>query len=155
MTKCKIYKGVLPVLIAVGTLVQFAVPVSAERMTVSETNSLIQTQSIGQESISPYYENLIKINVDLNISNSGYATCIGNVNATIGCTCNVTLELQQKSGSSWRTIKEWTSSGRTNGFNEHWTLKGGYTYRLKLSADVYKSGQLVEQPRVYSNTVSY
>ena len=74
---------------------------------------------------------------------------------SVGYTCDATLELQQKSGSSWETVKEWSSSGRVNDFDEGWYVVRG-DYRLKASALVFDpTGRLVENQTAYSSVVEY
>lgn len=102
------------------------------------------------------YIALTKLEAKLNISSTGYASCTAHANLLLGYSCDVTLELQQKSGTSWKTIKEWASSGSTNSINEGCYVTSGHDYRLKLSADVHNSsGKLVESPTEYSTVVHY
>ena len=102
------------------------------------------------------YVGLSRLITSLDIDSNGYASCTGEARALVGYTCDATLELQQKSGSTWETIKTWTSSGRINSFSKDWYVTSGHDYRLKLSADVYaSSGSLVEKSITYSKTVDY
>ena len=58
----------------------------------------------------------------------------------------VVLELQQKKGTSWTTIMDWSDSGRRVSFDKGQFVSRGYDYRLKISADIYDSdGELVER----------
>lgn len=98
---------------------------------------------------------LTKFFAELTINSKGYASCTAYAYARTGCSCDVTLELQQKSGTSWKTIKEWTSTGQTIDFSKGLYVTSGHDYRLKISADVYNSGILVESPTEYSIVVHY
>lgn len=102
------------------------------------------------------YIGLSKFYAELTISSKGYTSCTAYVHVLSGYNCDATLELQQKSGTSWKTIKEWASSGQTNDFSRGLYVTSGHDYRLKVSADVYNSsGKLVESPTEYSTVVHY
>lgn len=101
------------------------------------------------------YIGLTNFYAKLTISSNGYALCTAEASALPLYSCDATMKLQQKSGGSWITVEEWTSSGRTNKFNYGYYVKSGYDYRLKISADVYISGKLVESQTEYSTVVHY
>lgn len=66
------------------------------------------------------------------------------------------MKLQQKVGTSWETVKEWTSSGTTNNFAESWYVTSGYDYRVEILADVYNSsGNMIESQTTHSSVVEY
>ena len=105
---------------------------------------------------NPRFVAMSKLLTELSISSSGRATCTGHAYAISGYTCDSTLELQQKNGFSWKTIKTWSTSAQYANFNETRYVTSGYTYRLKLSADVFNSnGVLVESVYDYSTQASY
>ena len=108
-----------------------------------------------QQTRNVRYTGITTFESELEISGNGYASCSTIVRALLGYSCDVTLELQQKSGNSWKSVKEWTSSGRTNSINEGCYVTSGHDYRLKLSADVYAGGKLVESQTEYSTAVHY
>ena len=58
------------------------------------------------------------VTVDLSINSSGYASCDGTCTVASGYEAEATLELQQKDGSTWKTIKEWSDSGDVIRFNK-------------------------------------
>ena len=106
-------------------------------------------------SVSPRYVALFTFSTDLSIETNGKASCKGTALASDGYTCDVTLKLQKQNGSSWETIKTWTSSSRINALSKSWYVGSG-TYRLQLTAEVFNStGTMVESPSIYSNTVVY
>lgn len=112
------------------------------------------TQEGGQ--ISPRFSTVSTFEAKLSISGSGYATCTGDSFARTGHTAEVLLELQQKNGANWETIKEWSGSGKSVTIDDGRFVTAGYDYRLKLSADVYNaSGNRVESPVAYSAIVNY
>lgn len=112
------------------------------------------TQAGGQ--ISPRFSTVSTFKATLSINSSGYATCKGIIDMRTGYTAEVLLELQQKNGTNWETIKEWSDSGRWPDINDNRFVTAGYDYRLKLSADVYGAGgNLVESPVTYSSIVYY
>ena len=109
-----------------------------------------------REGLSPRYVALSRFSTTLSIDSNGCATCLGTAITNINYTCDATLELQQKVGSSWETIKDWSSSGDMNSFSKSWYVASGHDYRLKLSVDVYTAGgKWVEGPVTYSRTVDY
>ena len=69
---------------------------------------------------------------------------------------SVTVELQQKDGSTWKTIKEWSDSGDVIRFNKAQFVARGYDYRLKLTTEVYDAnGKFVEDDVTYSGVESH
>ena len=117
--------------------------------------ALSRTEAGSGSIVSPRFIAINAFATELSISSGGLATCEGTVTVSSGHTCDATLEMQRKEGSTWRTIKTWTSSGRANSFNKSYYVVSDYSYRLKLTADVYNSnGTLVESSYIYS-TVEY
>lgn len=53
----------------------------------------------------PRYTGLRTSTANLTISSSGRSTSTGEVNTRSGYTADVTMELQQKDGSRWETIR--------------------------------------------------
>lgn len=148
MIKRITWKAVAPMALVLCSISLLAVPASAlEVSNHTETVCVVENW----EPISPRYAYLSRLKAILSIDDNGYAACVGNADANLGYTCDATLELQQKNGSAWETIKEWSSSGRTNSFDESWYVKSGYDYRLKITAEVYDlAGKLVESAAAYS-----
>ena len=73
-----------------------------------------------------------------------------------GYEAEATLELQQKDGSTWKTIKEWSDSGDVIRFNKAQFVARGYDYRLKLTTEVYDAnGKFVEDDVTYSGVESH
>lgn len=75
-----------------------------------------QLESVGAERNSNgllRYSYLTTIAADLEITSAGKALCYGKVKLSSGTTntVTVTVALQQKSGSTWSTIKSWDTSG--------------------------------------------
>lgn len=108
--------------------------------------------------IVPQYLRINTLNPDLTISSSGRSTssCTTSLKNTTD-TCELTMTLQKKSGSSWSTVKSWTKSGSLSlGIEQDWYVTAGYSYRVKVVAKIYSSsGTLVETVTEYSNTVAY
>lgn len=109
-------------------------------------------------SISPMYEVIYNVYISLDISSSGKASCYADVNTSPAYSCDLTVELQEKSGSSWTTIKTWTASDDGTGYtyvDGTWYVLPG-AYQLKVTIEVYNSrGVLVEDPVEYSDTRYY
>ena len=105
---------------------------------------------------SARYSTISYLNANLSVSGSGYASCSGTCNVEYGYTAEVTLELQQKNGTTWKTIMDWSDSGRRVSFDKGQFISRGYDYRLKISADIYDSdGDLVEDATSYSTIESF
>lgn len=108
--------------------------------------------------ISPMYEVISNIYISLDISSSGKASCFADVNTSPAYSCDLTVELQERSGSSWTTIKTWTATDDGTGYtyvDGIWYVTPG-AYRLKVTAEITNSsGRLVEDPVEYSNTRYY
>lgn len=109
-------------------------------------------------SISPMYEVIYNVYISLDISSSGKASCYADVNTSPAYSCDLTVELQEKSGSSWTTIKTWTATDDGAGYtyvDGTWYVLPG-AYQLKVTIEVYNSrGVLVEDPIEYSDTRYY
>lgn len=123
---------------------------------------LVMTVSAGAvtmpeaERMEPRYVTLTDFEAELSIGSGGRSTCTGTVRLRSGYNADVTMELQQKDGSRWETIQDWSDSGRRVTLNHSWYVESGYDYRVKLSAEVTDSnGRVVEQPVTYSSVESY
>lgn len=147
-------KAVVPVALVLSSLSAF-VP-QAYAVEAQDDYTQLECLVATQEGISPRYVALSRFSTTLSIDSNGCATCLGTAITNINYTCDATLELQQKVGSSWETIKDWSSSGDMNSFSKSWYVASGYDYRLKLSVDVYNAGgKWVEGPVTHSKTVYY
>lgn len=105
---------------------------------------------------SARYSTISYLNAKLSINSSGYASCSGTCNIEYGYTAEVTLELQQKSGTTWKTIMDWSDSGENIRMNKGQFISKGHDYRVKISANVYDSkGNLVEDGTSYSTVESF
>lgn len=108
------------------------------------------------ENIDPRYVAVTTFDVGLSISSSGRSACTGVVRVVLGHDADVTMELQQKDGNSWETIKDWSDSGRSVTLDHSWYVAPGHGYRVKLSAEVSdSSGKVVERPVAYSAVEGY
>lgn len=67
----------------------------------------------------------------------------------------VKVELQQKNGTSWTTIKTWTDRDFDYAMvSRYYAVMSGYQYRLKLTHKAYDSnGNLIETLTTYSDIV--
>ena len=67
----------------------------------------------------------------------------------------VKVELQQKNGTSWTTIKTWTDRYEAYAMvSRNYAVTSGYQYRLKLTHKAYDSnGNLIETLTTYSDIV--
>ena len=106
--------------------------------------------------ISPQYLVVITFETAFNIDSNGRSTCTGKSTVETNYTIDVTMELQQKKGDSWETIKTWTDSGRRVTLEKNWYVASGFDYRIKLSGvATNSSGKVIESPMTYSGTKHY
>ena len=107
--------------------------------------------------IMPNYVGVSVTSVDLDI-NSGLANCIGRVKTSGSHTADVELSLMKKASgsSSWSSVITWGGNGSNVIFDKYQYVDSGYSYRVKLSADIYNSnGVLVDEVTEYSSTIIY
>lgn len=111
-----------------------------------------------ESTVSPRYTYITQMYAHLSINRStgrsqsdahGYAPSAGSV--------KVVCRLQQYTGSSWSTVKTWSSTSTSvASVSEPWYVAKGYTYRVFASCYVYNaSGSLIETGSIYSNQVTY
>lgn len=154
MKKNNLKKVVVPIALVLSSLSAF-VP-QAYAVEAHDNYTQLECLVAMQEGLSPRYVALSRFSTTLSINSKGCASCLGTAITNINYTCDATLELQQKVGSSWETIKDWSSRGDMNSFSKSWYVTSGYDYRLKLSVDVYTTGgKWVEGSETYSKTVYY
>lgn len=102
------------------------------------------------DEISPQYVTLNRVTANLTISD-GKAVCTGGIYLKSKKSCSIVLELQKKSGGSWRTIKTATENRTQSGlFKKSWSISKGASYRLKVTG---KCGS--DKEIQYSSTKSY
>ena len=86
---------------------------------------------------------------------SGVLEVYGGTEVPHGYESYVKVELQQKNGTSWTTIKTWTNQGGSYAMvSSYYAVTSGYKYRLKLTHKAYDSnGNLIETITDYSDIV--
>ena len=97
--------------------------------------------------VSPQYTYIKSNSVNLTINEStGVATCTSSCYATSGYTVSIECKLQRYTGTSWSTVKTWTTSAnRYASISQTWTVPSGYTYRVYSTFRIYNSsGTLLE-----------
>ncbi len=104
--------------------------------------------------MSPRFSYILSMSAGLEINSAGKAVCGGTVTPSSNTyTSDLTVSLQQKTGTGWSTIKSWTDSGEGYlGVNleGHWYVVHG-TYRVCSTAKIYSSsGTLLETQLFYS-----
>ncbi len=79
----------------------------------------------------------------------------GGTQVPYGYEAYVKVELQQKNGTSWTTIKTWTDRDTDYAMvSRYYAVMSGYQYRLKLTHMAYDSnGNLIETITKYSDIV--
>lgn len=79
----------------------------------------------------------------------------GGTQVPDGYEAYVKVELQQKNGTSWTTIKTWTDQDTDYAMvSRYYAVTSGYKYRLKLTHKAYDSnGNLIETLTTYSDIV--
>ena len=108
------------------------------------------------DAIMPMYVGVHATMVSLDIPSSGWADCYGLIQITSGHTAELTLSLMRQSEGSatWSNVTSWTDSTYPYEIEEEYYVSSGYTYRLKLTANVYDDdGNRVSRPIAYSDEV--
>lgn len=105
----------------------------------------------GDVTIAPCMEYILSSGCTLSINNStAYINAsVRSVSSTTKC--QIILKLQQKTGSSWKTIQSWTDSktGSYMTLSKTKTVTRGKTYRATATFTVW-SGTKTESKTVYS-----
>jgi hypothetical protein len=110
-------------------------------------NGIMQTERntkkiIGNQIVTPYWQNTDIVDTQLSFSGAKaitYARVIGKAGVT-KITATVTLQRKNASGTL-TTVKTWSgleALGEELVFNDSYYVVRGYTYRLTISAKVYK-----------------
>ena len=111
-----------------------------------------------EQAISPRYSYIEGLSASLAIGKLGLSTCNAACVAYGGGTIKLTSVLQRYNGSSWSTVKAWTTSTThtSTALSKQYAVTSGYTYRVRASCGVYNAnGTLVESGYIYSNQVVY
>ena len=104
------------------------------------------------EIVSPCMEYISNTVCKIGISNGvATSTAIVSGNPLLTTKCQIILKLQQKTGSSWKTIQIWTDSktGSYMTLSKTKTVTKGKTYRATATFTVW-SGTKTESKTVYS-----
>ncbi len=109
--------------------------------------------------ITPMFKYIWSLSASLDINKWGKAECVGSVDASSDkYTAELTVSLQQYTGSSWKSIKSWSGSGS----GQSGVIVGGYyyvgsgTYRVCSTAKIYNSsGDLLENESYCSAEKTY
>lgn len=104
-------------------------------------------------SVTPRYVNISSFAASIDVTDSGLAYCYSYID-TANSTHKIYLSmgLQQYDGSSWDTIKTWSTSGTGEiSYTKSRYVADGYYYRTVATATIYTSGgSYVETATVYS-----
>lgn len=94
--------------------------------------------------VSPCMEYISQSTCDV-IVNGTTATVIASVrgNSSLTTKCQITLKLQQKSGTNWTTIQTWTSSGNNYrlSISKTTTITKGNSYRAVATVTVWSGSK--------------
>ena len=120
------------------------------------------TDSSGYRTASTMQTNFTSIwsiSAGLSIDTSGQAHCSGSVTpSSESYTSKLTVALQKYTGSSWSTVKSWTSSavGQMGVIIDGYYYVTSGSYRTCSTAQIYNSaGCLLETESCYSATKTY
>lgn len=117
------------------------------------TTSMISAKDLGDQTITPLWENITLIKAYLD--RSGYAE--GEVSLVNGNYLYVRLELQEKNGVRWESTGDYNVG---SGFGDcrvtdYFVLDDGVQYRAKVTVNVYDSSyQLIESDTEYSAVIT-
>lgn len=122
---------------------------------------LVATPVLAAESevaVTPRYTYIARIYSHLTISNTtGLSACQAHGYSPTASSVKLTCRLQRLNGSTWTTVKTWTTTGTDYvALDKNYAVAKGYTYRLSVSFSVYNtSGTLLESGIQYSDRVNY
>ena len=119
---------------------------------------MVLTVTADAESIiMPRYSYIQVINSRLAIGNLGMSSCNANSGFSGGASQKLTCELQRYEGSTWRTIKTWSTTSTSSALiSKNYAVASGYTYRLRTTCYVYNSaGTILEIGICDSNQVTH
>lgn len=86
----------------------------------------------------------------------GVATCRSSCHATSGYTISIECKLQRYTGTSWSTVKTWTTSAnRYASISQTWTVPSGYTYRVYSTFRIYNSSGTLLETGTNSKSYAY
>ena len=117
----------------------------------------VANQTKGESISIQRYTIINTIAAGLSIDSSGKTTCSARlVSGSSGSDCYITVDLQQKTSSSWSTVKTWTTSklnGSSVSMEKNYYVTDG-TYRVKVTGTI-ENGSVEETAVKYSKTVVY
>lgn len=90
--------------------------------------------AVNTDIIRPLYVTILKANSEIEITNNT-ASVKTSVTSKKQCKLSITMSLQRKSGTSWKTLKTWTASkenARTLTLSKEYSVNSG-TYRVKAT----------------------
>ncbi len=125
--------------------------------TIFEPNTVCTTYEIRQEEVIPYFIAITKATNNLTLNSGGRLTCYADTRTKYGYGSGVTIELQQYTNGSWKTIKTWTSSSDSNAstIEKDWYVVKGYNYQLKTTHAALDNGDVIETFIKYSDIINY
>lgn len=136
-------KRTLCFVLAVVMAMTFVVPVMA---------------AVSEPPVSPQYTYIQRLNAGLTINEAtGLTSCTAGCFVVGANSVTLTSKLQRYNGSSWTTVKTWTTTTtQSAALNKNYAVYSGYTYRVRVSCSVYNSsGTLLESGICYSHQVEY
>ncbi len=133
-------------------LLTFIILVGANQAFASEVSSY------NNHDIVPYMDYISRATSDIYIDSNSKAAVdcsIYGYQTTTTKVC-ITAELQQYNGTSWKTIKTYTTASNSYraSLSEMAYVSKGYTYRVKATFEAY-SGTDAETRIIFSNEVKY
>lgn len=111
----------------------------------------------GDTVVSPQYTYIQSNYANLTINEStGVATCTSSCYATSVYTVSIECKLQRYTGTSWSTVKTWTTSAnRYANISQTWTVPSGYTYRVYSTYRIYNSSGTLLETGTNSKSYAY
>lgn len=108
------------------------------------------------EEVEPLYNEINSLYANLDISSLGVATCTGRITAKQLDSVKVIVRLQQDTGTSWKTLKSWSSSGTATAYaSGSYAVYKGYTYRVSVSGYVYDTDDTILETDTLTYEVDY
>ena len=134
--------------LAVLIIFTLAVPAMAEEMDTAMPET---------EEVTPRLSTISMTSVTISINDStGIASCDVLCYAKSNYTIEIVCKLQRKVGSTWTTLKTWSTTGTTlASLSEIWAVSRGYTYRAYATFYVYDSNGVLLETVSNSNSQAF
>ena len=117
---------------------------------------IVPVFATGTTDVQPRYTEINAVSADLEINALGIASCSGQVTAKHLNSVEVIVRLQKYTGTSWTTLKTWTSTGTATAYaSGKYAVNSGYKYRVSVTGYVYDTDDTILETATARDEVEY